>query len=64
MKPFEDEGVFWLPGKDDAQQAGRLRFDAVEGATLSVVGGFGDVQEHFSDQARMIRIHGVAANVI
>ena len=60
MESFEDEGVFWLPGKESAQQAGRLRFDAVEGATLSVIGGFGDLQEQFSGQERMVRIHGVA----
>jgi hypothetical protein len=60
MEPFEDEGVFWRPGKEDVQQAGRLKFDAAEGATLDLIGGFGDLQEQFSDQARMIRIHGVA----
>jgi hypothetical protein len=60
MESFEDEGVFWLPGKDDAQLAGRLKFDAVEGATLNLMGGFGNLQEQFGDQARMIRIHGVA----
>lgn len=60
MESFEDEGIFWLPGKDDAQLAGRLKFDAVDGATLSLMGGFGDIQEQFSDQARMVRIHGVA----
>lgn len=60
MEPFEDEGVFWRPGKEAVQQAGRLKFDAAEGATLDLIGGFGDLQEQFSDQARMIRIHGVA----
>jgi hypothetical protein len=60
MKPFEDEGMFWLPGKEDEQRAGRLKFDAVEGATLSLMGGFGNIIDQFSNQARMIRIHGVA----
>ena len=60
MEPFEDEGVFWLPGNEGEKRTGRLKFDAVEGATLSLVGGFGNVIEQFSNQARMIRIHGVA----
>jgi hypothetical protein len=57
---FDDEGVFWLPGNHNQQVAGRLKFDPVEGATLSLIGGFGDLPQQFNDQARMIRIHGVA----
>ena len=60
MEPFENEGIFWLPVKDNVQLAGRLKFDPAEGATLNLMGGFGAIQEQFSDQARMIRMHGVA----
>lgn len=63
MEPFEYEGIFWLPVKDNVQLAGRLKFDAAEGATLNLMGGFGAIQEQFSDQARMIRMHGWPASV-
>ena len=60
MESFEDEGVFWLPGKESDQRTGRLKFGPAEGASLYVMGGFGDIQEQFSDQARLRRIHGAA----
>ena len=60
MEAFDDEGIFWLPGKDAEQKTGRLTFDPVEGATLNLMGGFGEIQEQFNGQTRMRRIHGIA----
>jgi ApeA N-terminal domain 1/Apea-like HEPN len=60
MEPFEHEGVFWRPGEETVQVAGRLTFDPVEGATLSLLGGFGDIRDQFTQQSKIIRIHGVA----
>ena len=60
MEPFDDEGIFWLPGKDTDQRTGRLKFDPADGATLNIMGSFGDVAEQFNNQARLLRIHGVA----
>jgi hypothetical protein len=57
MEAFEDEGVFWLPGRNADQLPGRLTFDPAEGAMLDIIGGFG---EQFNDQTRMLRIHGRA----
>jgi hypothetical protein len=60
VESFEDDGVFWLPGKETEQRTGRIKFDPAEGATLDIMGGFGDLTELFNDQARMLRIHGIA----
>jgi ApeA N-terminal domain 1 len=60
MEPFENDGIFWRPGKDNEQLSGRLKFDPVEGATLSLIGGFGDIIDQFTEQSANIRIHGVA----
>ncbi|HXC82094.1 MAG TPA: HEPN domain-containing protein [Trebonia sp.] len=60
MEAFDADGVFWLPGKDAGQRTGRLTFDPAEGATLSIKGGFDNIQEQFNDQTRMRRIHGMA----
>lgn len=60
MESFEDEGVFWLPGKEGDQRAGRLKFDPADGATLYLTGGFGDITDQFNNQVRMRRIHGAA----
>jgi hypothetical protein len=60
VEAFDDEGIFWLPGKDADQRTGRLTFDPVEGATLNVMGGFGNIQEQFKDQPHTRRMHGIA----
>jgi hypothetical protein len=61
MDPFDDEGVFWLPDKDGEQQvAGRLKFDPAEGATLDLMGGFGDLMQQLNPGRGASRIHGVA----
>jgi len=60
MEAFEHDGVFWLPGKEDEQCAGRLKFDPARDATLSLIGGFGSLLQQFSNQRRIVRIHGTA----
>ena len=60
MKGFEDDGVFWLPGNESNSAAGHLKFDSVEGATLSLTGTLQDLMEHFQRSQSAIRIHGVA----
>ena len=60
MEPFEDEGVFWLPSSETDQRTGRLKFDPAKGATLIVMGGFGDIRDQFNERPPIIRIHGVA----
>jgi ApeA N-terminal domain 1 len=58
VEAFDDEGVFWLPGKKADQRTGRLTFDPAEGATLTITGVFGDIDEQSNDQTRMRRVHG------
>ena len=60
MEAFEDDGVFWLPGNESNSVAGRLKFDPVEGATLSITGTLEDLTEHFLRSRSIIRVHGVA----
>jgi hypothetical protein len=60
MDAFEDEGFFWLPGKEREQQAGRIKFDPIQGGTLSLIGGFGNLAQQFANQERTIRINGAA----
>ncbi len=60
MEAFEDDGVFWLPGKESEVVAGRLNFDPVKGATLSLTGIIEDLIAHFQRAQGIIRLHGVA----
>jgi ApeA N-terminal domain 1/Apea-like HEPN len=60
MESFEDDGVFWLPGKETEQRTGRIKFDPAEGGTLTVMGGFGDLPEQFQGQEQSRRIFGIA----
>lgn len=60
MESFEDDGVFWLPDKETERRTGRIKFDPAEGATLNIMGGFGDLTDQFNNQARLLRIHGIA----
>src|SRR5205823_11297602 len=60
MESFEDEGIFWLPGRDDAQLAGRLKFDAVDGATLSLMAGLASLQDQLRVKPPMFGILGLA----
>jgi hypothetical protein len=59
MKPFEGEGVFWLPHDDEYQLAGKVTFDPIEGATLSLFGAFDGLNKQNVEYPTM-RIHGVA----
>jgi hypothetical protein len=58
VEAFVDQGVFWLPGKKADLRTGRLTFDPDEGATLTITGVFGGVDEQSNDQTRMRRVHG------
>lgn len=60
MESFEDDGVFWLPGKENDQRTGRLKFDSIEGASLDLLGAFGDLKDQFNPEPQTLRIHGVA----
>ena len=60
MEAFDDGGVFWLPGKNADQRTGRLTFDPAEGATLKIIGGFGEIHEQSNDHTRLRRLHGNA----
>jgi len=60
VEAFDDEGVFWLPGRNADQRTGRLTFDPAEGATLKIIGGFGEIHEQSNDHTRLRRIHGIA----
>ena len=40
MQELEIEGLFWLSSNPDDKVAGRLRFDAVNGAELNLIGSF------------------------
>lgn len=61
MKPFEGEGVFWLPNDDETQVAGKIAFDPVKGATLTLFGAFGNPYQQVAAGSPTFRIHGVAA---
>jgi hypothetical protein len=40
MNPFEMKGIWWLPGEEDIQVKGVLRFSPSEGGTLELLGTF------------------------
>ncbi|MFF0243396.1 ApeA N-terminal domain 1-containing protein [Streptosporangium sandarakinum] len=40
LEEIDSLGVFWIPGYDDDQLSGRLRFSPTEGINLSLVGEF------------------------
>ena len=60
MEELNLEGVFWLEAMPDDQVAGRLTFDAVNGAELDLIGSFHRLQELFNELERPVRIHGIA----
>jgi hypothetical protein len=60
MDSFDHDGVFWLPDRENDQRTGRLKFDPVEGATLELIGAFGDIKDQFNPEPGTLRIHGVA----
>ena len=60
MEELNLEGVFWLETMPDDQVAGRLTFDAVNGAELDLIGSFHSLQKLFNELERPVRIHGIA----
>lgn len=60
MDSFEDDGIFWLPGRESERIAGRLTFDAAEGSSLALLGAFGGIQAQLNAGPSTIRIHGIA----
>jgi hypothetical protein len=60
MKPFEGEGVFWLPNHDENQLAGRVVFDPIKGAALNLFGVFDSLHQQYALDSPRLRIHGVA----
>ncbi|WP_329616549.1 hypothetical protein OG244_28900 [Streptomyces brevispora] len=40
MEAFESDGIFWLPGDEGNQVAGRVSFDPVAGTLLHLIGSF------------------------
>ncbi len=60
MKPFEGEGVFWLPSDDETQIAGKITFDPIKGATLNLFGSFGTPHQQFTAGSPTLRLQGVA----
>ena len=60
MEELYLEGFFWLEATPDDEVAGRLTFDAVNGAELDLIGSFHPLQESFDELEHPIRIHGIA----
>lgn len=68
MEELDVDGLFWLAGQPDKKVAGRLKFDAANGAELNLIGAFHglpssgthDLQDVFSPQSEHSRIFGVA----
>ena len=68
MEELDVDGLFWLAGEPDAKVAGRLKFDAANGAELNLIGTFHklpssgthDLQDVFFAQNEPSRILGVA----
>lgn len=59
MEPLDLDGLFWLEDAPDEQIAGRLTFNAQDGAHLSLIGSF-DGLDRFGELGGPVRIHGVA----
>ena len=68
MEELDIDGLFWLAGQQDEKVAGRLKFDAANGAELNLIGAFHglpssgthDLQDVFSPKSEPSRILGVA----
>ena len=59
MEELDLDGLFWPEEEPENQLAGRLRFDIQNGARLSLIGGFGGI-EQFGTIPEPRCIHGVA----
>ncbi|MGQ4423719.1 HEPN domain-containing protein [Streptomyces violaceoruber] len=65
MDSFESDGLFWLPGDDENQVAGKISFDQEKGTRLSLIGSFSEPQfgaEFEADDERPV-IYGVAGKM-
>ena len=60
MKSLDVEGLFWLTTEPQNEVAGRLTFDATNGAQLSLIGAFHELSEFGDLPAEPVRIQGVA----
>ena len=60
MEDLNLEGFFWLDAMPDDKVAGRLTFDAVNGADLDLFGSFHSLQKMFDEVEHPVRIHGIA----
>lgn len=45
---FTEQGLFWLPGRQDDEVPGTLSYDPESGAVLKLLGIFGELQEAFN----------------
>ncbi|MDQ0796608.1 HEPN domain-containing protein [Streptomyces sp. B1I3] len=50
MEAFESDGLFWLPGDESAQVAGRISFDPSTGTLLHLIGSFSE--DDFGDEEK------------
>ncbi|MFJ3085332.1 HEPN domain-containing protein [Streptomyces sp. NPDC086838] len=50
MEAFESDGLFWLPGDEENQVAGRISFAPLTGAFLHLIGSFSD--DDFGDDEK------------
>ncbi|MFI7234298.1 HEPN domain-containing protein [Streptomyces cyaneofuscatus] len=50
VEAFESDGLFWLPGDEDNQVAGRVSFDPAAGTLLNLIGSISD--EDFGDDEK------------
>lgn len=58
-REFAESGVFWLPERPDDHVAGVLTFNPETGASLDLIGVFGEPFSS-SDLVSYERVHGVA----
>jgi hypothetical protein len=57
---FEGTGVFWLADNPETQVAGTIRFSAETGATIDLIGAFGQIETFAEEDEGDVRILGVA----
>ncbi len=63
MLRIDADGTFWLPGQHDAPIAGRIKYDSVDGGSLSLIGSFGGmsgIANAAASSGERIRVHGAA----
>ena len=60
MEHLNLDGIFWLDASPEDKVAGRLTFDAENGADLDLLGSFHTLPQLFDDLVHPVRIHGLA----